>query len=83
MIAVGIDIGKRMHEACFLAADGRPLGRSLRFANSSEGVDAAGRLQIPREFLERLSIRERAKILLGEDRVEVMPEHTNGHEEGS
>ena len=38
MIAVGIDIGKRMHEACFLTADGQPLGRSLRFANSSAGV---------------------------------------------
>jgi ABC-type lipoprotein export system ATPase subunit len=40
-------------------------------------VDAAGRLQIPREFLERLSIKERARILLGEGRVEVLPEeHT-------
>jgi ABC-type lipoprotein export system ATPase subunit len=38
-------------------------------------VDAAGRLQIPREFLERLSIKERAKILLGEGRVEVLPDH--------
>jgi ABC-type lipoprotein export system ATPase subunit len=37
-------------------------------------VDAAGRLQVPREYLERLSIRERAKLLLGEDRVEVRPE---------
>ncbi|MGD9892935.1 MAG: ABC transporter ATP-binding protein [Dehalococcoidia bacterium] len=44
-------------------------------------VDAAGRLQIPREFLERLSIRERAKILLGEGRVEVMPEHHDRSEE--
>ena len=37
-------------------------------------VDAAGRLQIPREFLERLSIKERAKVLLGDGRVEVLPE---------
>lgn len=37
-------------------------------------VDAAGRLQIPREYLEKLSIRERARILLGEGRVEVMPD---------
>ena len=37
-------------------------------------VDAAGRLQIPREYLERLSIRERARLLLGEGRVEVLPE---------
>lgn len=37
-------------------------------------VDAAGRLQLPREYMERLSIRERAKLLLGEDRIEVRPE---------
>jgi putative ABC transport system ATP-binding protein len=37
-------------------------------------VDAAGRLQIPREYLEKLSIRERARILLGEGRVEVRAE---------
>lgn len=37
-------------------------------------VDAAGRLQIPREFLERLSIRERAKLLMGDGRVEVLPD---------
>lgn len=39
-------------------------------------VDAAGRLQIPREFLDRLSIRERARLLLGEGRIEVLPDHT-------
>lgn len=38
MIAVGIDVGKRMHEACFLADDGRAAGRPLRFANSAAGV---------------------------------------------
>jgi putative ABC transport system ATP-binding protein len=46
-------------------------------------VDAAGRLQIPREFLERLSIRERAKLLLGDGRVEILPDHTTGQREGS
>lgn len=34
-------------------------------------VDAAGRLQLPREYLERLSITERAKLLLESDRVEI------------
>jgi ABC-type lipoprotein export system ATPase subunit len=37
-------------------------------------VDGAGRLQIPREFLENLHIHERAKILMGEGRVEVFPD---------
>ncbi len=44
-------------------------------------VDAAGRLQIPRAYLERLSIAERAKLLLGEDRIEVLPDR-HVHEEG-
>jgi ABC-type lipoprotein export system ATPase subunit len=43
-------------------------------------VDAAGRLQIPRAYLERLSIAERAKLLLGEDRIEVLPDR-HVHEE--
>jgi transposase len=38
MIAVGIDVGKRMHEACFLGADGRQIGRSLRFASNASGA---------------------------------------------
>jgi ABC-type lipoprotein export system ATPase subunit len=37
-------------------------------------VDAAGRLQIPREFLERLHIAERAKLALLDGHVEVRPE---------
>lgn len=39
-------------------------------------VDAAGRLQIPREYLEALDIRERARVLLGEGRIEVLPDGT-------
>jgi transposase len=38
VIAVGIDVGKRTHEACFLAADGQPVGRPLRFASTAAGV---------------------------------------------
>jgi transposase len=38
VIAVGIDVGKRTHEACFLADDGRRVGRPLRFANNAAGV---------------------------------------------
>jgi ABC-type lipoprotein export system ATPase subunit len=37
-------------------------------------VDAAGRLQIPREFLQRLNIKDRARLFMGEGRVEVLPE---------
>jgi ABC-type lipoprotein export system ATPase subunit len=37
-------------------------------------VDGAGRLQIPREFLESLHIRDRAKLLMGEGSIEVRPD---------
>jgi ABC-type lipoprotein export system ATPase subunit len=37
-------------------------------------VDAAGRLQIPREYLEQLHIAERARVALGTGHVEVLPE---------
>ncbi|MYI86206.1 MAG: ABC transporter ATP-binding protein [Dehalococcoidia bacterium] len=40
-------------------------------------VDSAGRLQVPREFLDRLSISERAKLFLGEGRVEVLPDRVH------
>jgi ABC-type lipoprotein export system ATPase subunit len=43
-------------------------------------VDGAGRLQIPREYLDALSIRDRAKVLLGEGRVEVIPESSQRRE---
>ncbi len=39
-------------------------------------VDGAGRLQIPRAYLEQLKIHDRAKLLMGEGRVEVLPEQT-------
>lgn len=40
MIAVGIDIAKRTHEACFMGQDGQQLGKSRRFRNTRGGVDA-------------------------------------------
>lgn len=38
MIAVGIDVGKRTHQACFLDGQGQEVARSLRFANTAAGV---------------------------------------------
>ncbi len=37
-------------------------------------IDSAGRLQIPRAYLDGLKITERARVLLGEGRVEVLPD---------
>lgn len=38
MIAVGIDVGKRTHHACFLDGHGQEIARPLRFANTAAGV---------------------------------------------
>ena len=40
MIAVGIDIAKRTHEACFMGQDGRQLGKTRRFRNTRPSVRA-------------------------------------------
>ncbi len=37
-------------------------------------VDGSGRVQIPREFLDRLKIRERARVFLEDGRVFLVPE---------
>lgn len=38
MISVGIDVGKRSHEVCLLDAEGRQVGRFLRFQHSRQDV---------------------------------------------
>jgi transposase len=40
MIAVGIDIAKRTHEACFMGRDGQEVGKPRRFRNNQSGVRA-------------------------------------------
>ena len=40
MIAVGIDIAKRTHEACVMGQDGRQIGKGRRFHNTRRGVQA-------------------------------------------
>ncbi len=40
MIAVGIDVAKRTHEACFMDRDGQQIGKSHRFRNTRPGVRA-------------------------------------------
>jgi ABC-type lipoprotein export system ATPase subunit len=64
--------------------DGRTSAEIVRHVESTRSgpkvvhhefalVDAAGRIQIPREYLEQLSIRERARLVLGEGLIEVVP----------
>lgn len=40
MIAVGIDVAKRTHEACFMGQDGQEFAKPRRFRNTRPGVRA-------------------------------------------
>jgi len=40
VIAVGIDVAKRTHEACVMGQDGRQIGKARRFHNTRRGVRA-------------------------------------------
>ena len=37
-------------------------------------VDPAGRVQLPRDYLDRVRIRDRAKVVLEEDKLNIVPE---------
>jgi hypothetical protein len=38
VIAVGIDIAKRTHQACFMGKDGQQIGKGHRFRNTHLSV---------------------------------------------
>jgi ABC-type lipoprotein export system ATPase subunit len=46
-------------------------------------VDRTGRLQIPKEYLERIDVTERARLRLGSGMVEVLPEDAQLEENGT
>ncbi len=44
-------------------------------------LDSAGRLQLPREYVEKLKLRGRVKVLLAENHITVWPEESNKGED--
>ncbi|MEO5920331.1 MAG: ABC transporter ATP-binding protein [Pseudolysinimonas sp.] len=48
-------------------------GRSVRIAEEYAVLDRAGRMQLPAEFTTALALRDRVRLALEEDRVEVRP----------
>ena len=44
-------------------------------------LDGAGRLQIPREYVDKLKLKGRVKVLLAEDHVTIWPEESNKGED--
>ena len=65
------------HEHGDLPARGADRGRDPRRPRRVRARRFRRRLQVPREFLDRLSISERAKLFLGEGRVEVLPDRVH------
>jgi ABC-type lipoprotein export system ATPase subunit len=45
-------------------------------------VDRTGRLQIPKEYLERIDVSERARLRLGAGQIEILPEDAELPEDG-
>ena len=41
-------------------------------------VDPAGRVQLPKDYLDRVRIRDRAKVILDEDKLSIVPEDYQG-----
>ncbi|WP_370655364.1 hypothetical protein [Microbacterium terrisoli] len=48
-------------------------GRSVRTAAEYAVLDRAGRMQLPAEYVEALRLRERVRLSLQPDRIEVRP----------
>ena len=44
-------------------------------------LDGAGRLQLPREYMDRLNLKGRVRVLLSEDHITVWPEKSNTEED--
>ncbi len=45
-------------------------------------LDGAGRLQIPREYVEKLNLKGRVRVLLDGDHISIWPESNNKKEDG-
>ena len=44
-------------------------------------LDNAGRLQLPREYMDKLRLKGRVRVLLAEDHITIWPEESNQGED--
>jgi ABC-type lipoprotein export system ATPase subunit len=88
MVIVSHDPGIARHVDRVVAVrDGKLASETLRVQKSDGGehhvelavVDAAGRLQIPREYLEQFSIRRRVQIETTDEGILIRPPEGNHH----
>jgi len=56
-------------------------GRSIQHAEEFAVLDRVGRLQLPQEYLSALGLKDRVRLDLESDRVEVRPSRAEGEED--
>jgi hypothetical protein len=58
------------------------VGLSNETHRESVLIDRVGRLQLPKEALERILFNGRAEVRIADDHVELWPAETNGNGQG-
>jgi ABC-type lipoprotein export system ATPase subunit len=69
---VQIRDGRTSTEMRWEERDGSMVARDLVI------MDRAGRLQLPRSYVEKLGLRDRVEVLLEEDSIRIVPHHAEG-----
>ncbi|CAN5389976.1 hypothetical protein BH11ACT5_BH11ACT5_19790 [soil metagenome] len=57
------------------------FGRSVQHAEEFAVLDRVGRLQLPQEYLAALGLKDRVRLDLESDRVEVRPSRAEGEDD--
>jgi ABC-type glutathione transport system ATPase component len=73
---VGIRDGRTSTESLRRPTFRRPEAEGEEAREDFTVLDSAGRLQIPREYLDKLKMKDRVKVQLEEDHVSIWPEHS-------
>ena len=73
---VGIRDGRTSTERLRRLSFRRPEAEAEETREDFAVLDSAGRLQIPREYLDKLKMRDRVRVQLEKDHVGIWPEHS-------
>ncbi|GAG54909.1 unnamed protein product, partial [marine sediment metagenome] len=59
----------------------QPDARPRRTLDEFVVLDKAGRLQLPRDYIDKLNLKERVRVLLADDHIAVWPEESQKRED--
>jgi len=60
----------------------RPDAGPRRILDEFVVLDKAGRLQLPKDYIDKLNLKERVRVLLADDHITVWPEESQKREDG-